>query len=246
MKDILKDIVAHTHALGFLNLVKVSNDEGTTIDSMAEDRSVILSATAHTPVAEFKGTFGMPNLDKLALHLKNPEYQKDAKIQVVEAERNGETVPTHIHFENNAGDFQNDYRFMNKAIIEEKLKTVKFKGAAWNVTFQPSIGAIGRMKLQAAAHSEEPVFNVTTAETGGVTDLVFSFGDASTHAGKFVFETNVQGSLTHTWSWPVAQVQAILNLDGDVTMSISDQGAMQITVDSGLVKYDYILPAQSK
>ena len=38
----------------------------------------------------------MPNLDKLSLHLKNPEYQKDAKIEVVKAERNGETIPTHI------------------------------------------------------------------------------------------------------------------------------------------------------
>ena len=102
------------------------------------------------------------------------------------------------------------------------------------------------MGYQSAAHSEEPVFNVTTEETGGVNDLVFSFGDASTHAGKFVFQNAVEGTLTHTWSWPVAQVQAILNLDGDKTMSISDQGAMQITVDSGLVKYDYILPAQSK
>jgi hypothetical protein len=246
MKDILQDIVAHTHSLGFLSLVKVSNEEGTQIDAMAEDRSVILSATAHNTVSEFKGTFGMPNLDKLNLHLKNPEYQKNAKIDVVEAERNGETVPTHIHFENDAGDFQNDYRFMNKAIIEEKLKTVKFKGAGWNVTISPSIGAIGRLKLQAAAHSEEPTFNVTTAETGGVNDLVFSFGDQSTHAGKFVFETAVEGTLTHTWSWPVAQVQAILNLAGDVSMSISDQGAMKISVDSGMATYDYILPAQSK
>ena len=97
MKDILQDVVAHTHALGFLTLVKVSNDEGTTIDAMAEDSSVILTAEAHTTVAEFTGTFGMPNLDKLALHLKNPEYQKDAKIDVVSAERNGEVVPTHIH-----------------------------------------------------------------------------------------------------------------------------------------------------
>ena len=107
MKDILQDVVAHTHALGFLALVKVSNDEGTTIDAMAEDRSVILSGSTHSPVAEFEGTFGMPNLDKLSLHLKNPEYQKDAKIEVVKAERNGETIPTHIHFENAAGDFQN-------------------------------------------------------------------------------------------------------------------------------------------
>ena len=29
MKDILQDIVAHTHSLGFLSLVKVSNEEQT-------------------------------------------------------------------------------------------------------------------------------------------------------------------------------------------------------------------------
>ena len=242
MKDILQDIVAHTHALGFLSLVKVSNDEGTQIDAMADDRSVIVSASTHNPVAEFKGTFGMPNLDILNLHLKNPEYKDNAKIAVVEAERNGETIPTHIHFENAAGDFENDYRFMNKAIIEEKLKTVKFKGAQWNVTFQPSMASIARMKLMSAAHSEEPTFNVKTANG----NLVFSFGDASTHAGEFVFQHGVEGTLKHTWSWPMAQVQAILNLDGDATMSISDQGAMQISLDSGMAKYDYILPAQSK
>tara|TARA_A100001035_G_scaffold230298_1_gene192208 strand:+ start:311 stop:1039 length:729 start_codon:yes stop_codon:yes gene_type:complete len=242
MKDILQDIVAHTHALGFLSLVKVSNDEGTAIDSMAEDRSVILSAETHSPVGEFEGTFGMPNLDKLSLHLKNPEYKDNAKIDVVKAERNGETVPTHIHFENAAGDFQNDYRFMNQAIIEEKLKTVKFKGAQWQVEFAPSVASIARMKLMSAAHSEEPTFNVS-AKDG---NLVFAFGDVNTHAGEFVFEHNVEGTLAHTWAWPVAQVQSILNLDGDIKMSISDQGAMMISVDSGMAKYDYILPAQSK
>ncbi len=242
MKDILQDIVAHTHALGFLSLVKVTNNTGTQIDSMAEDRSVILSAETHSPVNEFEGTFGMPNLDKLSLHLKNPEYKDNAKIDVVKAERNGETVPTHIHFENAAGDFQNDYRFMNQAIIEEKLKTVKFKGAQWQVEFAPSVASIARMKLMSAAHSEEPTFNVSSKDG----NLVFAFGDINTHAGEFVFEHNVKGTLAHTWAWPVAQVQSILNLDGDIKMSISDQGAMMITVDSGMAKYDYILPAQSK
>ena len=71
MKDILQDVVAHTHSLGFLTLVKVTGeDAATTIESMAEDRSVILTATTKAAVNEFKGTFGMPNLDKLALHLK--------------------------------------------------------------------------------------------------------------------------------------------------------------------------------
>ena len=243
MKDILQDVVAHTHSLGFLNLVKVSSDDATTnIESMAEDRSVIMSATTKNKVGEFTGVFGMPNLDKLALHLKCPEYQKDSKIEVVSAERNGETVPTHIHFENATGDFQNDYRFMNKQIIEEKLKTVKFKGASWDVEFSPSMASIQRMKFQSLAHSEETVFSVKSEGT----NLMFNFGDASTHAGQFVFETNANGELKHSWSWPVAQVQAILGLDGKLTMKISDQGAMQITVDSGLATYNYILPAQSK
>jgi len=242
MKDILQDIVAHTHALGFLSLVKVTADGDTSIDSMAEDRSVIMSATTHNPVTEFSGTFGMPNLDKLSLHLKNPEYKENAKVEVVMANRNGEDIPTHIHFENAAGDFQNDYRFMNKAIIEEKLKTVKFKGASWAVEFAPSMASIARMKLMSAAHGEEMVFNVSTSDN----NLVFSFGDASTHAGEFVFQHDVSGTLQHTWSWPVAQVQSVLNLDGEINMSISDQGAMMISVDSGLAKYDYILPAQSK
>lgn len=246
MKDILQDIVAHTHSLGFLSIVKVTAENDTQIDSMAEDRSVILSAVTHNSVSEFTGVFGMPNLEKLNLHLKNPEYQSNAKIDVVTQERNDETIPTHIHFENEAGDFQNDYRFMNRAIIEEKLKTVKFKGASWNVEFQPSMAAISRMKLMSAAHSEEPNFNVSTKETNGATDLIFSFGDQSTHAGEFVFENAVEGTLAHTWSWPVDQIQKILGLSGDVTMSISDQGAMKISVDSGMATYDYILPAQAK
>ena len=243
MKDILQDVVAHTHSLGFLNLVKVSSDDATTnIESMAEDRSVIMSAVTKNKVGEFTGVFGMPNLDKLALHLKCPEYQKDSKIEVKSAERNGETVPTHIHFENATGDSQNDYRFMNKQIIEEKLKTVKFKGASWDVEFSPSMASIQRMKFQSLAHSEETVFSVKSEGT----NLMFNFGDASTHAGQFVFETNANGELKHSWSWPVAQVQAILGLDGKLSMKISDQGAMMITVDSGMTEYNYILPAQSK
>ena len=243
MKDILQDIVAHTHSLGFLPLVKITGDDkSTVIESMADDRSVIVNAVAHKPVVEFKGTFGMPNLDKLNLHLKNPEYKENAKINVVKAERNGDVIPTGLHFENQAGDFVNDYRFMNTEIINEKLKSVKFKGAKWDIEFQPSISNIQRFKFQSAAHSEETVFQVSSKDS----DLVFSFGDASTHAGNFVFQSNVTGKLKQTWSWPINQVQSILNLAGDITIRIADAGALQITVDSGIAEYNYILPAQSK
>jgi hypothetical protein len=242
MKDILQDIVSHTHSLGFITMVKVTSDKDTVIESMAEDRSVVLYGTTHSPISEFTGIFGMPNLNKLAYHLKNPEYQNDAKIEVVQQERNGETIPVHIHFENASGDFENNYGFMNQAVIEEKMKSVKFKGNSWNIEIEPSMASISRMKLMAGAHSEETVFQVKT-EDG---NLNFYFGDEATHAGYFTFQHGIQGNLSHTWAWPVAQTLSILNLDGDKTLSITDQGAMKISVDSGLAKYDYILPAQQK
>ena len=243
MKDILQDLVAHTHSLGFLPLVKISSDKNeTTIESMAEDRSVILQAKTKTPVNEFEGVFGMPNLNKLDLHLKCPEYKENATIEVIQQQRNGEDIPTGLHFENQTGDFKNDYRFMNAEIINEQLKTVKFKGAKWDIEFQPAVASIQRLKFQAQAHSEETVFQVSTNND----NLVFSFGDASTHAGSFTFQSGVTGKLKQTWAWPVNQIMSILSLSGDVTMRIADVGALQITVDSGLAEYNYILPAQAK
>ena len=243
MKDILQDLVAHTHALGCIPLVKISStDEETSIEAMAEDRSVIVNARTITPVDQFSGIFGMPNLNKLDIHLKCPEYKDGATINVVKAQRNGEEIPTGLHFKNAAGDFQNDYRFMNTEIINEKLKSVKFKGAKWEIEFEPQVTSIQKLKFQAQAHSEETVFQVKTDNN----DLVFSFGDASTHAGSFVFEAGITGKLKQEWAWPVNQVMSILALAGDKTLRISDVGAMQITVNSGLAEYNYILPAQSK
>jgi len=243
MKDILQDIVAHTHQLGIIPLAKISSTSTETqIEAMAEDRSVIITAKTKAPVDEFEGIFGMPNLNKLDIHLKCPEYKEHAKISVVRAERNGDVIPTGLHFENEAGDFENDYRFMSTEVVNEKLKTVKFKGAAWNIEFEPTVTSIQKLKFQAAAHSEETVFQVKTDGS----NLVFSFGDASTHAGEFVFEAGVTGKLKQSWSWPVTQVMSILALAGDKTIRIADAGAMQITVDSGLAEYNYILPAQSK
>jgi hypothetical protein len=243
MKDILQDLVAHTHSLGFLPLLKISSaDNETTIEAMAEDRSVILQAKTNAPVAEFEGVFGMPNLNKLDLHLKCPEYKEGASIDVVTQQRNGEDIPTGLHFENAAKDFKNDYRFMNAEIINEQMKTVKFKGAKWDIEFEPAVASIQRLKYQAAAHTEETTFQVKTDND----NLVFSFGDASTHAGSFVFHSGITGKLKQSWAWPVSQVQSILNLSGDVTMRIADAGALQITVNSGLAEYNYILPAQAK
>lgn len=240
MKDHLLDLVQHTFDLGCIDLIKVNcTDTDTTVNGVAEDKSVILEAQFANPVVDFIGTFGMPNLGKLKTLLNLQEYREDAKLTIT---RRASGEPDGINFENKVGDFRNNYRFMASEIVNDKLKTLKFKGVNWHITFEPTVAAIQRLKMQAQANSEEPNFQVKTDNK----NLKFFFGDHSTHSGNFVFQPDVTGTLKHSWSWPVAQVMSILGLTGDKTMKISDDGCMQITVDSGMAVYNYILPAQTK
>jgi hypothetical protein len=240
MKDHLLDLVQHTHDLGFIDLVKITGtEEGTKISGLAQDKSVVVQGDFAGPVAEFIGTFGMPNLNKLKILLNIQEYKENAKLAI---SRRADSTPDGIDFENSAGDFKNNYRFMSANIVNEQLKDVKFKGANWNVNFTPSAASIMRLKMQAQANAEETVFKTKT-EDGA---LKFVFGDHSSHAGEFVFQHDVGGVLKRQWAWPVSQIISILGLVGDKTMKISDDGAMQITVNSGLAVYNYIIPAQSK
>lgn len=243
MKDFLLDIVAHTQALGCIETIKVVGEKDSTIiEAVSDDKSVVLHANFKQPNTDFFGTFGMPNLGKLNTILNIPEYKENAKIELTTQDRNSVTTPVGLHFENANGDFKNDYRFMIADIINEKIKSVKFKGANWNVEFEPTQAALQRFKFQASANSEEKQF-IAKTENG---DLKFYFGDHSTHAGNFVFQAGVTGKLTKEWNWPITLVLSILSLQGDKVMRISDEGATEITVDSGLIEYKYIIPAQVK
>ena len=244
MKDILQDIVSHTQNLGFLTTVKITGtDKETSFFSMADDRSVIMEATTYQPYPDMIGVFGMPQLQKLKYLLDGSEYKENAKISITSAERKGETIPVGIHFENKDGDFKNDYRFMNSEIINEKMKAVKFRGVKWDVELEPTVASVQRFNFQAGAHSEHPTFLAKTE--GG--NLKFTFGDMSTHGGEFIFAQNVAGKLDRGWTWPVLPILSILKIAdvNNTKMSVSNEGAIQITLDSGVAVYKYIIPAQA-
>ena len=240
MRDYLLDLVEHTYDLGCIDLVKIVGDTSKTeIVGLAEDLSVVIRGNFHNPVADFVGTFGMPNLGKLKTLLNLQEYREDAKLTIT---KRADGEPDGIAFENKIGDFKNNYRFMASGIVNEKLKTAKIRPVTWHIEFEPTNAAIQRMKWQMSANAEEANFQAKT-ENG---DLKFFFGDHSTHSGNFVFHPGVSGQLKRAWSWPAKQFVSILDLIGDKKVRISDDGAAEITVDSGLAMYQYLLPAQSK
>ena len=243
MRDYLLDVVKHTHGVGNIEAAKVVSDNATTtIEAKDDNNFVVVKAKYKSAIPGLDGTFGMPNLSKLNTILNISEYSENAKITVNTRERNGQVEPFMMQFVNAAGDFKNDCRFMQTELVEEKLASVRFKGADWDVEVQPHSASVARFKMQAQANSEESLF-VAKIEDG---NLKFFFGDDSGHTGNFVFQASVNGSLKQNWKYPVSEVMNILNLTGDITMKFSDMGAAMIEVDNGLAVYEYILPAQSK
>jgi len=242
MKDNLKDLIQHVQLDG-VDLIKVTGtDQETQINALAENKSVVVSGTFKNPSADFIGVFGMPNLGKLKTILGFDDYDNEAKITITKKNRDGVDSPDAIHFETKTGNFVNDYRLMSKAIVDEKVKTVTFKGTTWGVEFEPTIAGIQRLKRQSLANSEEIHFTLTTSNG----DLKSNFGDPSTHSGNCVFHAGVNGTLTKTWNWPVKVFLAIMDMPGDKKIRISDAGATEITVDSGIATYRYLLPANVK
>lgn len=245
-KDVIQDVVKMTAGLGFINAVKVTgNDTETTLDAMDTERTVIVKAQLHNPVSDFKGEFGLGNLGFLAGVSSLPNYkEEDATVQVVSRERNGVSTPDHLLFTDNEGN-TDQYRFMSKEIIEQTLQTVKFKGTEWDVTFEPTKAKVSELQAIAGIYGGiEPNFTVKT-DAG---NLVITVGASDgSFTGKRTFAHNVEGDLNEGYAWPLNQVLAILKLgmSANCVMNISKRGALQISIDTGIGKYDYILPAMT-
>jgi len=243
MKDNLQDLIKYTHGLGVIDLIKiVGTDKETKISAVADNRTVVIEAHTKNPIPEFIGTFGMPVLSKLHNILGVEDYDENAKITVTNTTRDGESTPVSIKFETKSGDIKNEYRFMAKVIVEEKIQNIKFKTPKWDVEFVPSVTYIQRLKKQATVNSEEEYF---TMKTNG-NNLMIYFADPSTHNAEFIFQENVNGALNRAWKWPVKVFLSIMDLAGDKTIRISDGGACEITVDSGIAVYHYRLPGVGK
>lgn len=249
MRDILKDIVKHTHSLGIIQAVKVTTDDtATTLDAMDDDRTVVLRATLHDRVAAFDGKFGLGRLGVLNGYLSyetsNSEGERvSADVEIGRTERNGEEVPSEFNF-TVPGVFNSTYRVIVSELVDAQIKTANFKGAKWDVEIMPTQQAVKDLQtFSGILGSYDPLFTVKT-EDG---NLVFTIGDASTDRIRHQFAANVNGELKTGWSFPLSTVLTILRLGDTSTMSIkiSDQGAMMIQVDSGLGLYEYILPAKS-
>lgn len=240
MRSTLLDMVQHTHALGCIDLVKINGtDENTDLYATSTDKSIVVHGRYHNVVPEFEDTFGMPSLSVLKTILNIGEYADNATITVNRTAGKG---PVTMTFVNEDGDFTNVYRLMLGPVVDSQIANfISDPNLKWDIEFEPTVSAIQRLEDQKAANTGESFFYPAVVDG----DLIFYFGDGSSHAGNFVFERDVcDGTLNNNNEWPIDHIIKILKLSGNKTMRMKPNTGMQIEVDSGVVVYTYTLPGK--
>jgi len=245
--DNFQDIIKHTSGLGFIEMVKLTGEAtDATIEAMDEDRTVVVYGKLKNPVDGLDGVVGLSRLGILSGYLGFTPFGTDnATVDIRTQQRNGTDIPCEIAFDSHNGHTA-AYRFMSAEIAEEQIKVPPFKGATWDVVITPAQSALRDLNaMNGVLGAFESVFTVSTVDS----NLVFSIGEGASDRSKITFAKDISGSLKHAWSWPLPRVLSILKLQessANCTMSFSDQGALKISIGSGLGEYEYILPARSK
>lgn len=246
IKDIVFDVVKHTAGLGIIDAVKVvGTEEETVISALDHDKTVILNALLHKPSQDLIGEFGMGNLAFLN-GLSNLYNREGSSVAVSKVSRNGQDLPDSLIFKDTDSN-TDKYRLMSKEIVDNELKTVKFKGAKWNVSFEPTRAKVQDLAQAAGIYgSIEPTFTVKV-ENGNVVCVLGSDAGGS-HFGKRVLANNVTGTIRDGIGFPLTQFLNILKLgmSGVCTVNFSDQGACMISIDSGIGMYNYVLPSLTR
>lgn len=246
MRTTLIDIVKHTGGLGFLDTIKVTGDDKSTlVESMeSKGRSVILKAKLLAPIEELRGVSGFTHLALLNGLLNYPNFKADgAVISVKHRETDTGLSPEEIIFCDEKGQTAT-YRLMNSKSIPDQPK---FLGTTWDVVITPSVSKIKEFQTMAglyASYSE----HFTARTVDGELRLYIGDDKASMHKMFITIDENVDAKLSGDLYFPIQYVLNIMKLgiEENLQISISNNGALKLTMTSGFAQYDYILPARKK
>lgn len=242
LKDILTDIVRHTYGIGCIDLVKMTGGDGKlTIETMDTDRNVCIKGELNKTIDELEGTVGLARMHVLDRNLRYGGFT-DSGIGIKTQAKDGIVIPSEVSF--SGGGTKSSYRFMSEVMVNDVLKIPPFRGVKWDVEVKPSLKSTQDLQYFAATLGKtEPLFAVSTENNS----LIFSLGSSSSDRASVAVSNAVVGELKHAWKYPIAQVLAVLKLieDGNsCVLSISDVGALQLELDSGIGTYKYIFGAR--
>ncbi len=243
MRNVFKDILDHTHSLGFITELKITGTDGKVlVETIDEGNKVVIKGHIKDSIPELEGEFGVGRLGVLKGIVDYPSLKADdATVEVVRSERDGAEAPDEIIFKDGKGTPWN-HRFMSARLVRDQ---VDFRGADWTIEVTPTKSEIQDFAYKTNVYSaDETLF--TVKEDGG--ELRFYVGE---NGGTYtVIETDDKVKFKGAHKWPFSEMLRILKLDeGNALVSIYDNpkmAAMQITIDTKYAKWLYILPAATE
>lgn len=255
----LRDIVKYTTKLG-INSIRITGDNGNvTIEGSDEtNKSVVIKGKFLKPFDDFDGLCGLDNLEWLSNYTNAYKHNNDVATIVridkpisqhivdddnnIVIDENGEpkmetvtkNIIEEIHFARGS-QMKNQYRVMDTRLLPDEPT---FSGLPWNVVIEPTKQAIDLLSTQ-VGFGVENLFGIEIEDD----TLYLSFG----LTGNIEFAYDVEGEIKKPWKWETTKILDILKLssDAECIMSFSDKGALQITLNTGLSEYNYIIPAKA-
>jgi len=248
LAETLTDVLAHTHGLGFIEMMKIDSDSSETKISAIDDaKSVVINGTLKSPLSQLEGTVGLSRMAVLNGYLKYPKFSEDgSSITIETTQRDGVDVPTEIRFTSDDGH-ESSYRFMHKDVVEEQIKVPNFKGASWDVVITANDEIMKDLSyFNSVLGAFEPTF---VAKTDADNNLNFYIGSGPTDRATVPIAKGVNGALAGNLTWPLVETLAILKLAtkaDDCTLSFSNKGVLKIEMETPVGTYEYLLPARAR
>lgn len=239
MREQLLDIISHTHDLKILDKVLMTtNDDETIIQSVDDGKNMVVKGKLKNRIDEFKGQFGMSNLETLKGYCNFAMFKADdANITVKRKKSGSEEFPEEFIFSGNS--VKSNYRCMMSSAVPPQPN---FKGSSdWDVDIIIPKGKITEFAQMSSILKLEKYMHVELKDG----DLKFYIGapnSTENHAVVTVAE-DIDGSLKNVFEWEISHFLSIARLtNGDLPFRMLNKGLINILVDSEYGEYEYYLP----
>lgn len=254
LKDVLQDLVNYAVTLNLDTIRVTGTDKSVVLESVREDKKIIMKAKTKTVMKELQGTFGMPNLKILKGYVETfgrlePAADESATTKAsklkIEVQYNNKdtTVPTDIEF-SLPGSATALYRLKKDHLPPQPT----LNSPSWDVEVkQPARAKIQEFSSFAAILADlEKNFSVRTDGE----NLKFFIGDENSANSKvnFTFASGIKAKIDPKLYWQCNDFLSIMNLaaNANTVVKITNKGIIQIDVDSGLIDYEFILPGSNR
>ncbi|ASV44193.1 hypothetical protein PBI_SCTP2_178 [Salicola phage SCTP-2] len=254
MKEILKDVIRHTHELGDFEAFKlVVNNEGVAqVKTSSKDFTVTLNGVIKHDITNSippdsesgKTLIGFSRLNVLAGYLKSPVFNDEGSSLELGYMDNG--TPRELVFKTDKGHYCT-YRMMQPEIARRRIKTftptVTLNDDDYDIVFTPDESFLKQFQsFSSILGKESNTFSLSIEDH----TLYMNLGEDDTAKIPVVNDTELESMAGNNF-WPVKQVLAILKQAPDldqVTMHVSNEnGLININVETDQVSYSYKLTA---